>query len=231
LLARPTYSRHLATVWRHLLLPEADTNLQTQFLVPGFDAWVRGQFDRNAPYDQFVRDLLTTPVDQQAAQQLFNRTGIGRPSPLAFYLLKDAKAENLASATARVFLGVRLECAQCHDHPFATWTRDQFWGLAAFFAGIRAQDRGAGFAIPDKELMDRRELPIRGTARGVQATFPDGSEPQWKFKVGPRQTLAEWVTAKENPYFARAAVNRVWAHFFGVGLVEPVDEMVGGQDT
>src|SRR5439155_993556 len=70
-----------------------------------------------------------------------------------------------------------------------------------------------------------------GTDRVVQATFPDGTEPEWKFRVGPRQTLAEWVTAPANPYFARATVNRVWAQFFGVGLVEPVDDMTGAPDT
>ncbi|MCI0705695.1 MAG: DUF1553 domain-containing protein, partial [Planctomycetia bacterium] len=97
--------------------------------------------------------------------------------------------------------------------------------------GIRTRNRGDGVFYPEKEVLDIRELAIPGTDKVVQATFPDGTEPQWKFKVGPRQTLAEWVTAKNNPYFARATVNRVWAHFFGEGLVEPVDEMTGGQDT
>ncbi|MDB5312012.1 MAG: hypothetical protein JWO38_6214 [Gemmataceae bacterium] len=231
LLHRPTYARHLTTVWRHLLLPEADTNPQIQFVGIGFESWLRGQFDKNAPYDQLVRDLLTTPVDQQTAMRGFNRGATDAPTPIAYYLAKEGKPENLASASARVFLGLRLECAQCHDHPFATWTRDQFWGLAAFYAGIRTQERGEGFFVPDKEVLDRRELSIPGTDRVVQATFPDGTDPEWKFKVGPRQTLAEWLTGKENPYFARAAVNRVWAQLFGIGLVEPVDEMAGGQDT
>jgi hypothetical protein len=231
LLHRPSYAKHMTTVWRHILLPEADTNNQLQFLSPGFDGWLSRQFAKNVPYDQMVRDLLTTPIDQESAQRGFDFRRIGDPSPIAYYLGKESKAENLASATARTFLGIRLECAQCHDHPFAEWKRDQFWGLAAFFGGIRSQDMGGGFNFPQKEVFDRRELSIPGTDRVVQATFPDGTEPQWKFKVGPRQTLAEWVTAKENPYFAKAIVNRTWAHFFGVGLVEPVDEMAGGQDT
>src|SRR5262249_44903457 len=113
----------------------------------------------------------------------------------------------------------------------AEWTRDQFWEFAAFFGGIKTRDRGDGIAFPEKEVLDSRELAIPGTEKVVQATFPDGTEPQWKFKVGPRQTLAEWVAKKDNPFFPRATVTRVWAHFFGVGLVEPVDEMTGGQDT
>ncbi|MDY3557717.1 DUF1549 and DUF1553 domain-containing protein [Gemmata sp. JC673] len=229
LLGRPVYARHFAAVWRHLLLPEADTNFQVQFLAPGFEQWLRGQFERNVPFDRMVRDVLTTPVERDTTQQALR--GDSGTSPIAFYLAKEAKPENLAAASARVFLGIRLECAQCHDHPFATWTRDQFWSLAAFFSGIRTQDRGGGFALPEKEVLDRRELIVPGSERFVQATFPDGTEPRWRFKVGPRQTLAEWVTGRENPYFARAIVNRVWAHLFGVGLVEPVDEMTGSPDT
>ncbi|HEY3787604.1 MAG TPA: DUF1549 and DUF1553 domain-containing protein [Urbifossiella sp.] len=231
LLQRPTYATHMTTVWRRLLVPEADTNFQFNFLSIGFDAWLKQQFAKNAGYDQMARELLTVSIDQNGANQFFNSSNIGQPTPIAFYFAKEAKPENLASSSARVFLGLRLECAQCHDHPFATWTRDQFWGLAAFYAGLKVQDRGEGFIIPQKEVLDRRELSIPGTDRMVQAVFPDGTEPVWKFKTGPRQTLAEWVTAKENPYFAKATVNRVWAHMFGIGLVEPVDEMVGGQDT
>jgi hypothetical protein len=231
LLQRPTYARHMTTVWRHLLLPEADTNFDFTFISVGFGVWLREKFSKNTGYDQMIRELLTTPIDQKSAERVYNPGAAGQSTPIAFYFAKEAKAENLASASARVFLGLRLECAQCHDHPFATWTRDQFWGLAAFFAGIQTQNRGDDFNPPDKEILDRRELAIPGTDRIVQATFPDGGEPQWKFKVGPRQTLADWVIGKNNPYFARATVNRVWAHMFGIGLIEPVDEMVGGQDT
>lgn len=228
LLDRPTYARHFATVWRHLLMPEADASQQLAEFAPGFEQWLRRGFGRNVPYDQLVRALLAAPINPDPEPSEF---GAARePVPLGFYLAKEAKPENLAAATARVFLGVRLECAQCHNHPFATWTREQFWGLAAFYAGIRAQDEG-GIVQIERELPDRRELLIPGTDRVVQGVFPDGTEPRWRFKVGPRQTLADWVTAKDNPYFARAAVNRVWAHLFGVGLVEPVDEMAGGQDT
>jgi hypothetical protein len=232
LLARPTYAKHFTTVWRHLLLPEADTNINFVFIVPGFEAWLRHQFAKNVPYDQMVRELLSTPIDQQSTQQIFSFNNLGKPTPVAYYLAKEGKPENLAAASARAFLGIRLECAQCHNHPFAEWTREQFWELAAFFGGIKGRDRGDGIMFPEREVMDSRELAIPGGDRVVQAGFPDGTEPKWKFKTGPRETLAEWVTDKGNPYFARATVNRVWAQFFGVGLVEPVDEMAGGaQDT
>lgn len=230
LLSRPTYAKHFTDVWRRLLIPEADTNINFAFVAPGFDAWLREQFAKNVPYDQMVRELLTSPINQQATQQIYGG-GTGKPTPVAYYLAKEGKPENLAASSARVFLGIRLECAQCHNHPFAAWTRDQFWELAAFFGGIKGRDRGDGIMFPEKEVLDSRELNIPGTDQVVQANFPDGTEPKWKFKVGPRETLAEWVSGKNNPYFAKATVNRVWSQFFGVGLVEPVDEMVGAQDT
>ena len=148
-------------------------------------------------------------------------------SASAFYMVKEGKPENLAAATARLFLGARLECAQCHDHPFARWKREQFWGLAAFFAGLRTP-QGQGFFGPISEVSDRREITMAGTDRVVQANFLDGSEPRWKYKTGPRTTLADWMTSAENPYFAKAITNRMWAQFFGRGIVNTIDDMHEG---
>ena len=98
-------------------------------------------------------------------------------------MAKDVKSENLAASTARLFLGLRLECAQCHNHPFASWTREQFWGYAAFFAGLETAGPADAFLSPIRELPDRREAAIPGTEKVVQATFLDGSEPQWRSRV------------------------------------------------
>jgi hypothetical protein len=228
LLEGPRYVTHFAHVFRSLLLPEANTGFQIRFQAPTFEAWLRKQLARNAGYDALVRELLTLSLAQNAGQRGFAFNGGGEPSPVAFYMAKEVKPENLAAATARVFLGFRLECAQCHNHPFASWKRDQFWSLAAFFAGIQRQG-GGDFTFPSGEVADRRELTIPGTERVVQAAFPDGTEPKWKYKQAPRAALADWITAPGNPYFARATVNRLWAYFFGTGLVDPVDEMVGSE--
>src|SRR5438552_2785668 len=126
-------------------------------------------------------------------------------------------------ATARLFLGVQLDCAQCHDHPFAKWSRDQFWGLAGFFAGIE-HTQPNNFFGPLREVFDRRELVIPNTDRVVQATFLDDKEPDWKARTSSRVTLAEWVTAKNNAFFARATANRIWGYVFGTGVYEPVDD-------
>jgi hypothetical protein len=216
----PAYVTHFTNVFRALLIPEAETNFNIRFRAPGFETWLRQQFADNVGYDRMVRELLTVPFDRGPFRLRLREDGA---NPAVFYVAKEMKAENLAASTARLFLGVRLECAQCHDHPFATWKRDQFWGQAAFFAGLQNQGRD-DFVQPGPEIHDRRELAIPGTDRVVQASFLDGAEPKWKYKVGSRQTLADWVTAADNPFFSRAAVNRLWAHFFGLGLVEPVDD-------
>jgi hypothetical protein len=210
----------MTTVWRGWLLPEAQTNFEVANAAPAFEAWLRSRFQANIPFNRFVTELLSAPLDGRRP------SGRGRDAedpdvaagPVAFYVAKDGKPENLAAATARLFLGVRLECAQCHDHPFAHWKREQFWGLAAFYGGV---SRANGALT---EAFDRRELLIPNKELAVSATFLDGKEPQWHFKKSLRMTLASWVTAPDNPFFARAAVNRLWGLVFGVGLVDPVDD-------
>ena len=224
LLESSSYINHFTRVWRALLLPEADADFNIRFLAMDFDAWLHKQVADNAGYDALARNLITVPLTENGQRQVNPYNRGGEPTPLAFYLAKEGKPENLAANTARLFLGVRIECAQCHDHPFAKWTREQFWGYAAFFGGIQKTGDNDGIG-PIREVSDRRELAIPGTDRVAQAAFLDGSEPQWRFRVGSRVTLAEWMTAAENPYFARAGVNRLWSHFFGAGLVEPVDDL------
>jgi hypothetical protein len=222
LLASPAYVNHMTTTWRAWLLPEAATDPQIAGAAPGFEAWLRSRIQAGMPFDKFVTELLTVPLDGRAAIALGpNATDSDAAlNPLAFYLAKQGKPENLAAATSRIFMGVQLECAQCHDHPFSKWSRDQFWGLAAFYAGVTQQNGGGGL----REALDRRELSIPGADRTVPATFLDSSEPEWQFKKSPRVTLAAWLTAGDNPFFARAAVNRLWGFLFGVGLVDPIDD-------
>jgi hypothetical protein len=169
LLEGPRYVTHFARVWRALLLPEANTNFQVRFQAPAFEAWLRKRIAANDGYDALVRQLLTMPIGQ-GPQGRF--PGNNADTPVAFYMAKEVKPENLAAATSRLFLGFRLECAQCHNHPFASWKRDQFWGFAAFFAGVQRQGN-ADFAFPSRELADRREITIPGTERVVQATIPE----------------------------------------------------------
>ncbi len=225
LLGGSRYAVHFTNVWRLLLLPEAGNNFQVRLQQPSFEAWLKQMMVRNAGYDEMARELLTLTLKKGSEVDLFLG---GSATPLAFYAAKEFKPENLAASTARVFLGINVECAQCHNHPFAEWKREQFWGYAAFFAGIKSR-RTMDFVLPEKEVLDKRELVIPGTERVAQARFLDGTEPVWKSKSTSRDTLADWMTSPNNPYFARAAVNRLWAYFFGTGLIDPIEEMVGGQ--
>jgi hypothetical protein len=223
LLAGPRYAAHFTNVYRALLIPEAGNNFQVRLGQGQFEDWLKQRLAHNTGYDQMVRELLTTRVGNDPG---FPFTSAG-PSPLTFYLAKEFKPENLAAGTARAFLGVSVECAQCHNHPFADWKKEQFWSFAAFFAGIQSR-RQQDVIFPTNEDVTKRELPIPGTDRVAKAKFLDGSRPEWRAGTSARVNLAEWLTSASNPYFARATVNRTWAYFFGTGLVEPVDEMVGG---
>jgi hypothetical protein len=221
-LESPYYVSHFTNVWRALMVPQGN-NQFAQAFGPQLEFWLRRRIRDNTPYDRLVREVLTASVNFNRAQRV-GRGGMPEPTPIAFYQANELKAENLAAATSRLFLGVKLECAQCHNHPFAKWKREQFWEYAAFFSTIQTPQGQANVYAGAPEDSERHEIKIPGTEKTVQARFLDGSEPPWKADLGTRETLAAWVTSGENPYFARAAANRLWAHFFGVGIVEPVDE-------
>ena len=134
----------------------------------------------------------------------------------------DPKA--MALNVAQVFTGIRIQCAQCHNHPFDSWTQDDFYGFVSFFTGVKRKTAsesrefyiyGDSNAPPANHLLDGHPVP---------AKFLGGPEPDVKGK-DPRVALAEWLTSKDNPFFARNMANRMWAHFFGRGIIEPVDDV------
>jgi hypothetical protein len=208
LLDGPDYVTHFRHFWRSVLLPE-NADVANLGLEPAFEAWLTERLRDNVGYDRMVREILTAAP--RGRRPDFPPGFGGLPGPAAFYAANENKPENLAGSTARLFLAVKLECAQCHNHPHAAWKQEQFWAYAAFFGSVRG---GNG-----------REIRIPKTGQLVQARFPDGTAPEWKPGGVPVTTLADWVTRPDNPYFARATVNRVWAAFFGTGLVEPVDDL------
>lgn len=218
LLDGPNYVVNSTNVWRSVLIPEADTDFNVRFMVPAFEGWLRRQFDENRPYDALVREILTTPVAGGNAYDTANAT------PLAFYQAKEIKPENLAAATSRMFLGIRIECAQCHDHPFDAWKQRDFWGYASFFSGMQRQNRQIGFLGQLQELFNRQSLAIPDSEEVVQATYLTGVSPKIPAGSSARITLADWMTSHENPYFARTAVNRIWGQLFGIGIVDPIDD-------
>jgi hypothetical protein len=202
LLKTDAHARHLASAWRRILLPRGTTATATTI-----EPWLQQKFRANAPYDRMAREVLTAvPSD---------------PGLSSFYQALENKPENLAAAASRIFLGVRLECAQCHNHPTASWKRQQFWEFAAFFSEIRP---------PGQAAANRPgELTIPNTTKVVRARLLLSDTPALAAGKDPREILAAWITRADNPFFARAAVNRVWAHFFGVGLIEPLESL--GEDS
>jgi hypothetical protein len=223
LLEGPGYIVHFTHYWRRVMLPETDSDLQTRFLIPGFETWLRERLTENTRYDEIARQIINVQLTAPTNNRQAYLTTLTSASPLAFYQAKQVAPENLAASTSRIFLGIRIECAQCHDHPFDTWKRDQFWQFAAFFGGIVREGEPNVFGFV-RELADRREISIPDSDMVVQAGYLDGTEPKWRFRVGARKTLADWVASKDNPYFAKAAANRMWGHFFGRGIVDPVDD-------
>lgn len=222
LLDSPAYAERAAALWRRLLLPETED--QAQVASGGLEAWLRKKVGEEAGYDRIVREILSAKLAGRGDDARL--AARAEPSPAAFYEAKGGKPETLAADTARAFLGIRLECAECHHHPFAKWRREEFWGFAAFFAGVPRQEDDALAAVrAPREDPGRRELTIPGTSTIAKAAHLDHSPPAWRPRAETREVLAEWVTAPGNPYFARAAVNRAWARFFGNGLIDPVDDL------
>jgi hypothetical protein len=190
---RDRFVRHWAAWWQDFLFSRT-TNQQARFIGRQLDSWLREQVQANTPYDRMVREILAGDE--------------GR----SFYRANEDKPENLAGNTSRLFLGVNLECAQCHDHPTARWTRRQFWETAAFFA-------------PGARDGDTAKVKLPNSDSEVRARFLDGGRPTWTPGANPRAVLAGWLTSPQNPYFARAAVNRLWEYLLGTGLTEPVEAM------
>ncbi|MEM6366472.1 MAG: DUF1549 domain-containing protein, partial [Planctomycetota bacterium] len=216
LLDSPDHASHLASTWRAMLIPDG-VDVSRMGGVAAFDRWLATQYQSGTRYDEIVRDLLL-------AEGRLSKSG-----PLLFYSALKLEAEKLAARTSRVFLGIRLECAQCHDHPFEPWKQQDFWSYAAFFAQI---SRPRGDLQTVSTLMRVRDVNRGGvmlpeTEIAVEPRFLGQSVALGKSgdtETTRRHQLAQWIISPENPYFARATANRLWAMMFGKGLVDPVDD-------
>jgi hypothetical protein len=227
LLSSNGYVNNFAAAWRVILVPPSP-NQQSAFLAAQVESWFREKLREEIPYDVAVRELITLPIGNPQQPQVRQRFVPGQgPNPRSFYQANEFRPENIAASVSRVFLGVKMECAQCHNHPFAKWSREQFWQQAAFFVRIQPQENnGMVFNGTESDKGLELTIPNPNSEKKVVVTpkFLDGS-PIDLADANPREVLARWLTAKNNPYFARATVNRLWAHFFGLGLADPVDEM------
>lgn len=208
LLQRPEYADYWAMKWADLL--RADKIKVTPQGAVGITRWLRSKLAANQPFDQFAREILTVQGPIQAE------------SPAAFFKALDTP-EVAARSVSQLFLGVRIECAQCHHHPSERWSQDDYAGLVGFFTGLTVKRLPNGTeAIVAKAGSDHKH-PRTGElvkARGLGASPTD-----FQGTTDRRQVFAQWMTHHDNPFFAKAIVNRTWAHYFGRGLVEPIDDL------
>jgi len=208
LLQRPEYARFWALKWSDIL------RVKRQSVTPGgvhkYYQWLVRSLQNNVPLDRFARELLTA-------------RGSTYTNPAANYFRAAGDMNECTETTAQLFLGVRIQCAKCHNHPFERWTQDNYYGLAAFFNRIeRKQSRRAGELVVWTAL--RGEVTQPRTGQQMKPWLPLAGEIDDAGERDRREIFAQWLTTPENPFFARVAVNRIWAHLFGRGIVDPVDD-------
>lgn len=208
LLSRPEFADYWALRWGDVL--RVDSAAITQKGAYVFHQWLRQAVASDLPYDRMVRAILTAQGD--ATQS----------GPVNLYRAVKTP-EELANTVSQVFLGIRIECAQCHHHPYERWGQDDFYGLAAYFTqlkrkvGARGQDvlfAGGGGEI--KHPLTKQVVPPHPLGQPAASGDDTGDR---------RRGLAEWLTARDNPYLARMVANRIWAHYLGRGIVDPVDDV------
>ena len=216
LLDDPDYAEQFSTIWGNLLIGRANNRRTNRGVL---ERWIKRQFEKNARYDQFVYDLISAEG---------NSDQNGAVGFLAAHLNENAVPAT--AITARLFLGLQVQCTQCHNHPFNDWKQSQFWGMNAFFRGTRRQ--GAGNAQRnDFDLTDNDAESIvffekrSGLMEAITRQFVDGTLAVSESGDSPRKQLAKLVIDPSKPYLGRAAVNRMWAHFTGSGFTKPIDDM------
>lgn len=212
LLREPRSAAHLARVWRRMLVP---TGSPSEAMGETIEPWLKDQFARNAPYDEFAKNLLTVKSTDVSDPSKPYAT-----SAIMFYQASGGNAEGVADSATRFFLGVRLGCAKCHDHPFAEWKQEDFWGMAAFFAGVQ----NGNVEDSPRTTIRPQDSDVEYAAKLLweEETRVDGAN--------PRQVFADWVVSEHNPNFAATAVNRVWQHLCGRSLAGTVDDLDQAND-
>lgn len=211
---------HLARVWRRMMVPASSPGAG---MAGQLDPWLAKQFVNNTPYDQIARKmLLVQPPQPMGPLGAVPSTPAPADPDAAAAVFQQAVGlapENLAGAYVRVFLGIRINCAQCHDHPRTDWKRSDFWGIAALFGGAPAP---GDQPIPAPTIKPEPDKDIQFTAKLLWDPDPLKEIPA---KKSPREVLADWLVSPDNKNFAATAVNRVWQYLCGRGLSGPVDEL------
>ncbi|NND99998.1 MAG: DUF1553 domain-containing protein, partial [Pirellulaceae bacterium] len=211
LLSSPDYADYFANKWTTLLKNRRDANsdITSNF---AFHAWIRDSLLENKSYDALVRELLAA-----------TGTVIANPAVAWYKRVKEPKQQ--LEDVAQLFLGVRMQCAQCHHHPFERWSQDDYYGFAAFFSQVgRKPTSVAGEDL----IFHKRGLAGMKNIKSGKTVLPAAlgdSVGEISPDEDPRLHLATWMAGSDNPFFAKAVVNRYWKHFFKRGLIEPEDDI------
>jgi hypothetical protein len=209
LLARPEYVDYWTYKWSDLLLVSSK-NLAAPAMWSYYN-WVRNHVALNTPWDKVARQLITA------------RGSTAENGGAAFFALHDDPTE-MSETVTLTFMGTSINCAKCHNHPMEKWTNDQYYAMASLFARVRAKNGdAAGETVVFHAASGELSQPLTGKPQPPRPL--EGSPLPPDFAGDRREHLADWLCSPSNPYFARAAANRVWANFMGVGLVEAVDDM------
>lgn len=213
LLKNPAYGDFWASKWADLLRPNPyRVGVKSVYVL---DRWLRDSFRQDKPYDQFVREILLAHGNTQ------------KDGP-AVVLRDRREPQDITTLYSQIFLGIRLECAKCHHHPNEKWSQEDFYSLAAFFGQIKRKGQGISAPISGEAefiwFAPGGEVRHPLTGQVMTPKPPDGPVEQIPADQDPREVLADWMTSPDNPFFARAAVNRVWGELMGRGIVHPVDD-------
>ncbi|MGH9660984.1 MAG: DUF1549 and DUF1553 domain-containing protein, partial [Bryobacteraceae bacterium] len=210
LMARPEFVNHWSVKWSDLL-QVSRTRLGDKGMW-AFREWIRESLESNKPYDKMARELITA------------RGSTFRNPPANFF--RFTREPKLAMETStQLFLGVRMVCAQCHDHPFEQWTQNQYFQLTAFFGGVGIKD---GVDASEEVIYEKREefeIKHPKDGRVMSPKFLFGVENTSPDEADLRRSLADWLTSRENPLFGKAMANRLWSYFFSRGIIDPVDDI------
>ena len=220
LLETPEYAYFFANKWADILRVKRRNLPARAYGTFAFHTWIREAVASDKPYDDFVRDIICAIGDES------------KSPPTVWY--KEVKTpENFVDDVSQVFLGQRMACAQCHHHPYEKWSQDDYWGFAAFFGrvGFKAVNTPG---VSNQNQQNQKQILFVKSTGNVQnkrtgSTAPmkalDGDPMTATSDEDPRSKFADWMTNPKNPYFARTVANRYWAHFFGRGIVDPLDDM------
>ncbi len=216
LLERPEYASYFAIKWADILRNKREGNAKAQRGTYSFYDWIRENLSKNVPYDRFVRGILAA-------------SGTPETTPPVQWYRRIKATDAFVDDTAQVFLGMRLQCAKCHHHPFEKWSQNDYYGFAAFFARVgRKPSLNAQRVGRDDEVIYTARAGSVSHPKTGQVMAPKGlgSEVMTiSMRTDPRQKLVDWMADPKNPFFAKALVNRYWAHFFGRGIAEPLDDL------